>query len=80
MTILQYNLMTLNDKRDILCEYGLLIDERISESERVRLYTLGEFFVEECLHYNHELKYIKGIESVMDSDRYLNPLYVFNLN
>lgn len=72
--------MTLSDKHDILCEYGLLIDEQISESERIRLYTLGEFFVEECLHFNNEVKYIRGLESVMDSDRYLNPLYVFNLN
>jgi len=80
MTIIQYNVLSLNQKLELLRDYGLLIDEKIKESERIRLYNMGDFFVEECLNYDNRVKYIKGIDSVLSSSHYVNPLHVFHLN
>jgi hypothetical protein len=80
MTLIQYNVLSLSQKMDLLRDFGLLIDEKIKESERIRLYNMGDFFVEECLNFENRIKYIRGIDSVMSSNHYVNPLHVFHLN
>ncbi len=80
MTALEYNILNFHDKQRLLRDYGLFLDEKIVESRKIRVYALGDFFVEEGVQIDNDSQYFRALESLLDSDQYIDPLHVFHLN
>lgn len=80
MTVIEYNILGFNDKLQLLRDFGLLIDEKLSGSNKIRVYSMGDFFVEECLRCDNEPQFVRALESLLDSEHYMDPLHVFHLN
>lgn len=80
MTALEYNILDFNHKLKLVKEFGLLIDEKRKGDERIRVYSMGDFFVEECLRFDNNPQFVRAMESLLDSEYYMDPLHVFYLN
>lgn len=80
MTALEYNILGFFEKHQLLKDYGLLLDEKIQGNQKIRVYSMGDFFVEEGLQFDNEPRYFRALESLMESEHYLDPLHTFYLN
>jgi hypothetical protein len=80
MTALEYNILGFFEKHQLLKDYGLLLDEKIQGNQKIRVYSMGDFFVEEGLQFDNEPQYFRALESLMESEHYLDPLHTFYLN
>lgn len=80
MTALEYNILGFNEKLKLVQEFGLLIDEKLKGSDKIRVYQMGDFFVEECLRYDNHPQFLRAVESLLESEHYMDPLHVFYLN
>jgi len=80
MTAIEYNILDFNEKVRLVKEFGLLIDEKLKGSEKIRVYSMGDFFVEECVRFDREPQFVRALESLLDSEHYMDPLSIFYLN
>lgn len=80
MTALEYNILNFNEKIRLVKEFGMLIDEKLNGGEKLRVYSMGDFFVEECIRFDNNPQFIRAMESLLDSEHYMDPLHVFYLN
>lgn len=80
MTALEYNILDFNDKLQLVKDFGMLLDEKLSGNQRIRVYAMGDFFVEEGIRFDNSPQFVRAMESLLDSEHYMDALMVFHLN
>lgn len=80
MTALEYNILGFNEKLQLVKDFGMLLDEKLVGNHKIRVYSMGDFFVEEGIRYDDSPQFVRALESLLDSEHYMDPLRIFHLN
>lgn len=81
MTLVEFNVLSFDQKRELIRKTGQFVDEKLRENNnKISVYSMYGFFVEVSYRFDKKLQYIRGFENIFDCANYLESINLIHLN